>query len=494
MNLKSNSIFNCDALTLFERIEDNTFNLVYLDPPWGYNESDKKSDEFDYEEYLFKVIQQAYRVLKSTGHLFFHSMPNAKINFQSLIEPVFERENLRSQFILPIKLNFKSDAQIGHDYNTILLYSKSFDSPLYRVTKEVSKEQILQKYPFEDGLRYFRTESIFTPMTTSKFDYDWEGFRPPSGHGWRFNHAKLNELKNLNKIYFSANNDNPSLKRYFDEDGLPSIGGIWDDIPLIDKKQSKKWTGTQSLELFERILKLGSKEEDWILDPFSGAGPCLIKAGHLRRRWLGNDSASEAIELCKTELEKSGVPFNSKEIETESEIVWDNYLPFRETKEELLKKEIGKGENQRLEFKESIKWNYRRQHNEKDLVHKIIKEIAGFMNSKYGGKLILGVQDDGKIIDINKDFEAVNPQKKDEDGYCLFISSNVKNVLGAEKADLLNIEFLTIEGNTVCCIKVAPSTNPVFVNEEFYVRIITETTILNTKKAYEFIKENKVIS
>ena len=80
MNVKTNALFACDALSLLERLDSEVVTLVYLDPPWSttsgldFNiaKSRKLSKDKKYASYLSKVVQQVHRVLTCDGSLFVH--------------------------------------------------------------------------------------------------------------------------------------------------------------------------------------------------------------------------------------------------------------------------------------------------------------------------------------------------------------------------------------------------------------------------------------
>ncbi len=68
------------------------------------------------------------------------------------------------------------------------------------------------------------------------------------------------------------------------------------------KGNSKEYLGypTQKpLALLERIIKASSNENDLVLDPFCGCGTGIDAARRLKRRWVGIDISSFAIDLIK---------------------------------------------------------------------------------------------------------------------------------------------------------------------------------------------------
>jgi predicted HTH transcriptional regulator len=57
-----------------------------------------------------------------------------------------------------------------------------------------------------------------------------------------------------------------------------------------------------------------------------------------------------------------------------------------------------------LEFKSSLRWGVPEGGVNKTLEKVIVKTIAGFLNSKDGGTLLIGVADNGTILGLEGDY------------------------------------------------------------------------------------------
>ena len=66
-------------------------------------------------------------------------------------------------------------------------------------------------------------------------------------------------------------------------------------------------------------------------------------------------------------------------------------------------------ESQHLEFKSSMRWDIKEGRLNKELTNAIAKTIAGFMNSE-GGTLLIGVDDHGNVLGLEKDFATFGGQ------------------------------------------------------------------------------------
>jgi CheY-like chemotaxis protein len=151
---------------------------------------------------------------------------------------------------------------------------------------------------------------------------------------------------------------------------------------------------------------------------------------------------------------------------------------------------IANGESSRVEFKSSLRWDFRKDELNKGLQQVIAKTIAGMLNSE-GGYLLIGVDDDGEIVGIENDLGTL--RKPDTDGFRLLLTDLVKNYLGLEYAHYISPTFEELDGKTVCLITVEESPEPVFLmrrnTHELWVRTGNSTRQLDVKAAMQYISE-----
>ena len=98
----------------------------------------------------------------------------------------------------------------------------------------------------------------------------------------------------------------PQYKRYLDEGKGVQLGSVWDDInPLHGSDAERLGYPTQKpLKLLERILQIGSNENDIVLDAFCGCGTALVAAQKLKRQWIGIDISPTACRVMAKRLKK----------------------------------------------------------------------------------------------------------------------------------------------------------------------------------------------
>ena len=316
-----NTLYFGDNLeVLRDKIENNTVDLIYLDPPFqsgrNYNiifdEKEKVKGvsaqiqafedtwewgpeaEKEYSEliqgkitrerpsaslielmkamrgYLDEKPMMAYlammaprllelkRVLKDIGSIYLHCDPTASHYLKLLMDAVFGPRNFRNEIIWCYKRfpSKQDDFQQMHD--VILRYSKS--------------KNVIWNKLYDD----------FTEQTKKRIK-----------GGMKIEHV----IGKSGKILIRPTREKSPGVAMCDYWNIPMIAG-----------QAKERIGypTQKPEaLLERIIKASSNEEDVVLDPFCGCGTTVAVAQRLNRKWIGIDITYLAIDIIEKRLGKS---------------------------------------------------------------------------------------------------------------------------------------------------------------------------------------------
>jgi hypothetical protein len=158
-------------------------------------------------------------------------------------------------------------------------------------------------------------------------------------------------------------------------------------------------------------------------------------------------------------------------------------------KEDEIKELILNGENEKLEIKSTLRFDLREGTVNKKIEYVIAKTISAFLNSE-GGTLIIGVDDDGNILGLEKDFRTLS--KQSTDGFELHLRQVIKKYLGDHFEKYIKTTFPIIDGQKICIIKILKSSKPVFVtfegNESFFVRNGNASIPKNRQEQSEYEK------
>lgn len=156
-------------------------------------------------------------------------------------------------------------------------------------------------------------------------------------------------------------------------------------------------------------------------------------------------------------------------------------------KEEALEL-IAKGENEKLEFKSTLRMNLHTNEIDRKMEFAALKTIVAFMNSS-SGTLLIGVDNSGKIIGIEAD------KFENTDKYLLHLTNIIKTKIGKKFISLVNFKLIEIEGKTLLKVECEKSKSPVFIRsptdeEEFYIRVGPSSIQIKGSELVDFISKN----
>lgn len=153
---------------------------------------------------------------------------------------------------------------------------------------------------------------------------------------------------------------------------------------------------------------------------------------------------------------------------------------------------IEEGEGHLVEFKETLRYDARKGEVSKEMERMVLKTIVAFLNSA-GGTLLIGVNDEGVAVGLERDFKAL--PKKSRDGFENHLSMLVKTTIGLSLAKHMSVRFEKLNGADVCVVSVAESHKPAYLRdgsnggkEEFFVRVGNSTQPFSMSEAEEYIK------
>lgn len=205
----------------------------------------------------------------------------------------------------------------------------------------------------------------------------------------------------------------------------------------------------------------------------------------------------------------------------EDEVLWkmENFEQFLETRRKMLAGELNNflsaftfteessakvsldemiqdGESNELEFKSSLRWNYKTGSADRKLETVILKSISAFSNGE-GGTLLIGVDDNGHILGLDNDYKSLNGNK---DEFELHLKNLMNEAFGKVfSASNVIITFHSVQGFEICQVSVQKGTKPVFLEtvdvngqrfEKFYVRSGNSSQDLKPSEISEYCESH----
>jgi type I restriction enzyme R subunit len=146
---------------------------------------------------------------------------------------------------------------------------------------------------------------------------------------------------------------------------------------------------------------------------------------------------------------------------------------------------LARGEDQHLEYKSTLRWDLRAGEKSRIMEAAVLKTIAAFLNSPYGGTLLIGVKDDpaiggGRVIGLAPDYATLHKDGKDDaDLFQLHLTQLVANAVGLAAAANVTTQIQKVNGDELCRVHVEPSGHPVWAElatpdgkkKQFFIRL-----------------------
>ena len=266
------------------------------------------SDMMAYLAMMAPRLVELRRVLKATGSLYLHCDPTASHYLKMLLDAVFGPEHFLNEIVWKRTSAHSSAKRYGPVHDVLLYYAKTDSYYWTPQHQSYAPEYIDTFFDQEDpdGRRWKRSDLTGSGIRHGETGEKWRGIdiTAKSRH-WAVPPSVLDDLDAKGRIHWPKKPDGmPRLKQYPEDlPGVP-LQDVWTDMrPLHNLAAERLHYPTQKPQiLLERIIGASSNKADTVLDPFCGCGTTIAAAQHLDRRWIGVDITSLAISLIRNRL------------------------------------------------------------------------------------------------------------------------------------------------------------------------------------------------
>ena len=238
----------------------------------------------------------------------------------------------------------------------------------------------------------------------------------------------------------------------------------------------------------EGQLKLTFPDDTYlIIEPSEFIGEIGVLNGSFRLGELSATKSSSVVKLNGDSLfvEDLIPPSLALLLVKRMGVSATNY--FRSLQNFSSKELILRGESNSVEFKSSLRWNYKANKKDKAIEHASLKTIAAFLNTA-GGHLFIGVDDEGQLLGLEKDGFP------NEDKFLLHLTGLIKTKISANHLQFISMQIEVINDLQFLRIDCVKALFPAFLqnnNEEiFYIRTGPSTTNLKISEAVSYISDN----
>lgn len=312
-------------VSLLKRYEGKV-KCIYIDPPYNTgSDSFNYNDNFNHSTWLTFMknrLEASYRLLSDDGSIWINIDDDEVHYLKVLCDEIFGRDNFVANIIWKKKYSPQNDARYFSDmHDHILLFAKNkenFNVNGLPRTKEMNSRYINPDNdtrgawkPGDFSVRTYN-ESTDYPITTPS----GRVVNPPTGRCWRASKEKFDEMVDDNRIWFGEDGANvPSVKRFLSEVkqsvtpqtiwDYSEVGHNQEAIQNLNKMFGKKIFDTPKPEsLLQRIIHIGSNEDDIILDFFTGSGTTAAVAHKMGRRYIGVEQMDYIQDITVERLKK----------------------------------------------------------------------------------------------------------------------------------------------------------------------------------------------
>lgn len=245
-------------------------------------------------------LVELHRVLKPTGSLYLHCDPTASHYLKIILDTIFGAEHFQNEVVWKRTTGHSDATKYGSVHDVIFFYSKSDDFTWNRVFTEYDEDYKARfRRTDADGRRWSDYDITAKGLSGGGYTYEYKGVTSL----WRVPPDTMKRLDEEGRLHFTSNGG-IRLKRYLDElPGVP-LQDVWTDIYPINSQAAERlgYPTQKPQELLERIIQASSNPGDVCLDPFCGCGTAVAAAQALSRNWIGIDITHLAVALIKYRL------------------------------------------------------------------------------------------------------------------------------------------------------------------------------------------------
>jgi len=258
-------IYQGNAIDWLRSLETESTDLIFADPPYNIKKADWDNfeNQAQYLEWSLQWIQEAARILKSTGSLYICGFSEILADIKYLAAKYFKG----CRWLI---WHYKNKANLGNDWGrsheSIIHFRKSNYVKINIDDVRIPYSAHTLKYPSHPQA----TTSAYGKKATKKYDH-WTP------------HPKGAKPKDVIEIPTTCN-------------------GMGETTPHPTQKPE---------ELLRKLVLASSNEGDLVIDPFSGSGTTLVVAEQLNRYWMGCDLNMEYNDWAFNRI--ANVPRMTKE-------------------------------------------------------------------------------------------------------------------------------------------------------------------------------------
>jgi adenine-specific DNA-methyltransferase len=306
------SYFNTDILKFTTA---NKFDLIYLDPPYETNRTftvnsldddtgfDDVWEEDKYVEWVDKLVVHLSPMLTPNGTLVFHISSENSFIAEGILRKHFKKiqkiywKRCHGKNTVKNKLGEMMDVLFACSNNNNIfnmMYIPIDDNSVWAFKNKDDRGEYSLGALKHDRTRVGHLYSIVNNGVTYQNKY-----------GWKQKKEDVEKLIEENRIHFVPSQQNMYVKIYKHEHKGVPLSNLWNDIHSITRtsKDPRLYPTQKPQKLLERIIKIYSNENSYVLDPVCGSGTTGFVADKLNRKCILCDINKDTLDVIVKRFE-----------------------------------------------------------------------------------------------------------------------------------------------------------------------------------------------
>ena len=313
VNISDNvSYFNTDILKFST---ERKFDLIYLDPPYETNRTFTVNsldddtgftdvwEEDKYAEWVNKLAIHLSPMLTQSGTLVFHISSENSFIAEGILRKHFKKiqkiywKRCHGKNTVKNKLGEMMDVLFACSNNNNIfnmMYIPIDDNSVWAFKNKDDRGEYSLGALKHDRTRVGHLYSIVNNGVTYQNKY-----------GWKQKKEDVEKLIEENRIHFVPSQQNMYVKIYKHEHKGVPLSNLWNDIHSITRtsKDPRLYPTQKPQKLLERIIKIYSNENSYVLDPVCGSGTTGFVADKLNRKCILCDINKDTLDVIVKRFE-----------------------------------------------------------------------------------------------------------------------------------------------------------------------------------------------
>jgi adenine-specific DNA-methyltransferase len=262
-------------------------------------------------------------LLSEDGSIWVSIDDNEAHYLKVVMDEVFGRKNFITNVIWRKNYSPKSSARhFSEDHDHILIFARNSDTWVPNPMPRTEKQDKAYKNLDNDPRGPWKSSDLSARnfYSLGKYAITSPGGRviagPPGGNYWRVSEENFWKLVADNRVWWGKHGDSiPQIKRFLSEvkQGVtPQTFWPYEEVGHTQEAKQEilalfgqdVFLTPKPERLMNRIIQVGSKPGDLVLDSFLGSGTTAAVAQKMGRRYIGIEMGEHAITHCAPRLQK----------------------------------------------------------------------------------------------------------------------------------------------------------------------------------------------